>query len=459
MQAPEAQAAGKPRTVPVWRALPRALRDAHQSLVDVGNEAGGEVVRLGLGVSSPYLVTHPDHVQQVLQERAANYLRGDDTALWRSVRQLVGDGILSEGDTWRNSRRTLAPLFRPARINPLVDTMAEAIDGATGRLDKAAEAGTVVDIGAELSRLVCAAIMRVFFANRLGVDDALRIMAAQESIVTAMAPRLLAPVVPWWVPMPGDRRFHRAVQTIDDILLPVLRKALDEPGSGDDVLSTLARARNDGQPLTERQMRDDLVSMVAVTTETSYVALTWLWPVLATHEDVAHRLYAEIEDVVGAGPVRADHLPQLTYTRMVLDELLRLFPAGWIVPRRAVGADVLGGVRIDKGSTVILSPYATHRMEAFWGSDAESFDPERFTPERVAARHRYAYYPFGLGIHRCLGEGLFQLEAQLIVATLVSKYRFTLTEPTVPGIRVAASLRPRRRVELTLTRRESAVAR
>ncbi|MFV2102696.1 cytochrome P450 [Micromonospora sp. LOL_024] len=459
METPEARAVGKPRKVPVWKALPSALRDAHQSLVDVGNAADGEVVRLGLGISSPYLVTHPDHVQQVLQERAGNYLRGDNTALWRSVRRLVGDGILSEGETWAASRKTLAPLFRPARIKSLVDTMAEAVDGATDRLDRAAEDGTVVDIGSELSRLVCAAIMRVFFADRLNVDEALRIMAAQESIVTAMAPRLLAPVVPWWVPMPGDRRFHRAVQEIDGILLPVLRQALRQPGTEGDVLSTLARASRDGQPLTEQQMRDDLVSMVAVTTETSYAALTWLWPVLATHEHVTRRLYAEIDDVVGAGPVRANHLPQLSYTRMVLDELLRLFPAGWIVPRRAAGPDVLGGVRIDRGATVILSPYATHRMKVFWGPDAETFDPERFAPERTEQRHRSAYYPFGLGIHRCLGEQLFQLEAQLIVATLISRYRFALTEPSVPGIRVAASLRPRRRVELTLTGRVPSVAR
>ncbi|WP_431729925.1 cytochrome P450 [Verrucosispora sp. TAA-831] len=445
--------------MPVWRALPRALRDAHQSLVDVANAADGEVVRIGLGVSNPYLVTHPDHVQQVLQERSDLYLRGDDTALWRSVRRLVGDGILSEGESWKVSRKTLAPLFRPARINPLVDTMAEAIDSATGRLDEAAASGAIVDIGDELSRLVCAAIMRVFFADRLSVDEALRIMAAQDSIVTAMAPRLLAPAMPWWVPMPGDKQFLRGVQTIDDILLPVLRRALDDSGTGEDVLSTLARARRDGHPLTERQMRDDLVSMVAVTTETSYAALTWLWPVLATHDHVARRLYAEIDDVVGDGPVRADHLPQLTYTQMVLSELLRLFPAGWIVPRRAAGPDTLGGVRIGKGATVILSPLATHRLGAFWGTDATTFDPERFAPERAQGRHRYAYYPFGLGIHRCLGEHLFQMEAQLIVATLLSKYRFTLTEPTVPGIRVAASLRPQRRVELTLARRETAVAR
>jgi cytochrome P450 len=267
-------------------------------------------------------------------------------------------------------------------------------------------------------------------------------------------PRLVAPFMPWWVRLPGDRRFHAAVKSIDDIMLPVLREAVRRPGDGDDVLSTLARARTaDGRPLSEKQMRDDLVSMVAVTTETTHAQLTWLWPVLANHPDVAGRLQAEIDRVVGTGPVRAEHLPELTYTRMVLEELLRLYPAGWIVPRRATAPDVLGGVRIDRGATVVLSPYATHRMSALWGPTAEAFDPERFAPERRAAegRHRYAYYPFGGGRHRCLGEHLFNLEAILIVATLLSRFRFTLTDPSIPGTRVAASLRPARRVETTLT--------
>ncbi|MEV0808222.1 cytochrome P450 [Micromonospora sp. NPDC050200] len=439
--------------MPVWKALPRAIRDAHQALVDAGNWSGGDVVRLGLGVSRPYLVTHPDHVQQVLQERAAIYPRGDDTALWRSVRKLVGDGILAEGETWAASRKTLAPMFRPTRIAALVDTMAAAIAEAVDHLDEAAATGTPIDVGTELSRIVCSAAMRVFLADRVSVNDALRIMAAQETIVTAMAPRLLAPFMPWWVPMPGDRRFHAAVQTIDDILLPVLRESLRHPGDGDDVLSTLARARTpDARALSEKQMRDDLVSMVAVTTETSYVALTWLWPVLANNPAVAKQLYEEIEQVVGTGPVRAEHLPQLTYTTMVLEELLRLFPSGWIVPRRAAAADVLGGVRIDKGSTIILSPYATQRMAAFWGPTADVFDPERFAPGRAAAegRHRYAHYPFGIGMHRCLGEHLFNLEALLIVATLLSRFRFAMADPSIPPTRVAASLRPGRRVEMTL---------
>ncbi|MDM4719181.1 cytochrome P450 [Micromonospora sp. WMMA1363] len=439
--------------MPAWRALPSVLRDAHRTFVDVGNWSNGDVVRIGLGVSRPYLVTNPAHVHEVLQQKAAIYPRGDDTAMWRSVRKFVGDGILAEGATWAASRRTLAPLFRPTRINAMVDAMADAIAVAVDELDASAATAIPIDVGRELSRIVCGVITRTFFAGRITVEQALTIMAAQETIVTAMAPRILAPFVPWWLPMPGDRRFRDAVRAIDDILLPVLRGALREPGDGDDLLSALARGRTeDGDPLSEKQMRDDLVSMVAVATETSYVALTWLWPVLANHPDVASKLYDEIERVVGAGPVRADHLPALTYTKMVLEELLRLYPAGWFVPRRAAADDVLGGVRIDKGATVILSPYATQRMTAWWGPTAELFDPERFAPGRAAGgeRHRYAHYPFGVGMHRCLGEHLFNLEAVLIVATLLNRFRFTVTDPSIPRIKVAGSLRPARRVEMIL---------
>ncbi|MEU7802597.1 cytochrome P450 [Micromonospora arborensis] len=452
----------KARSVPARKALPRLIRSTHQTLVDIANWSDGDVVRLGLGVTSAYLVTNPADIQQVLHEKADIYPRGDDTALWRSVRKLVGDGILAEGDTWTASRKTLAPMFRQVRINALIDTMADAIGNSVDRLDEAASAGTPIDVGAELSRMVSSAIMRVFFADRVAVDDALRIMAAQEVIVTSMAPRLLAPFVPWWIRMPGDRRFHAAVASIDDILLPVLRGAIEQPGDGDDVLSTLARARTpDGQPLSEKRMRDDLVSMVAVTTETTYVVLTWLWPILANHSDITSRLYDEVDQVVGAGPVQAEHLPHLTYTKMVVEELLRLYPAGWIVPRRAAAADVLGGVRIAEGATIVLSPYATHRMSALWGPTAEVFDPERFAPGRAdkEGRPRYAYYPFGGGKHSCIGEHLFNLEAVLIVATLLSRFRFTLTNPSIPGTRVAASLRPARGVEMILTPLERSAAR
>jgi cytochrome P450 len=257
--------------------------------------------------------------------------------------------------------------------------------------------------------------------------------------------------VPLSVPMPGDRRFRRAVRTVDDVVLPVIRAARTDPGGGDDVIATLWRGgAGPGPGPDEQQVRNDTVAMVAVTTETTVNVLTWLWPHLAGTPQVAERLYAEIDREVGQGPVRREHLGRLTYTRMVLDELLRLYPIGWLTPRQARETDVLDGTTIEAGATMLISPLITQRMSAYWDRP-EVFDPDRFTPEKVRARHRYAHFPFGGGPHQCLGMHLFYLEAQLIVATILSRYRFRLHSNGVPGVRLAAALRPRERVELTLT--------
>src|SRR5688500_14578965 len=176
-------------------------------------------------------------------------------------------------------------------------------------------------------------------------------------------------------------------------MAPVVREARGRPHDGDDILSALCRASGpDGGELTERQVRDDLVSMFVTANETTSVALTWLFPVLQAHPQVAVRLYEEIGRVVGDGPVQPSHMAELRYTQAVLDELLRLYPAAWIFPRHVVRPDVVGGAPIAAGSTVLVSPFVTHRMEAYW-ERPHAFAPERFLAGRQARLHRYAYYP------------------------------------------------------------------
>jgi enediyne biosynthesis protein E7 len=400
-------------------------------------------------------VTNPAHVQHVLRDNAGNYVRDGEGMLWGSVKRLFGEGIMSEGQVWQASRRTLQPLFTARRVDAMVDGMADEIGRAADDLP----VNKPLDINVELSRMVCRAIMRVLFDNKVTVDEALRIVRAQNSIATAIVARLLVPFVPNAIPMPGDRAFREGVQVIDDVLLPVVRRARDEPDGGDDIISTLSRAKTpDGGDLDERQVRNDTVAMFATATETSYGLLTYLWPLLEAHPDVATRLYAEIDEVVGnATPTRA-HLGRLNYTRMVLEELLRLYPVGWLIPRVATEDDTIDGVRIPKGAAILISPYITQRMDASWERPTE-FDPERFAPDRAERRHRYAHYPFGGGPHQCLGQYLFYLEAELIIATMLSRFRFRLNSVGVPTTQVAASLRPKEKVELTLTPRARVSAR
>lgn len=441
----------RPGSVPLHRVLPGLIRDPAKALVEFGERSRGEVVKLNLGSFRPYLVTRPEHLQHVLRERADNYVRAGDGLQWRPLKRLFGEGILSDGKFWSTSRNILQPLFTARRIDGLIDKMAEAIGEAVDELETPARAGQPVDIGAEQARIVCQAVMRLFFADKISIPDAMRIMEAQDAVASSVMSRIIVPWAPLALPMPGDRTFRRAVRAIDDVLLPIVRASRQTAETdGDDIISTLWRARTeDGRQLDEQQVRNDTVAMVATTTETTISVLTWLWPHIEKNPEVAARLYEEIDRVVGTERVRRSHLQELRYTRQVLDELLRLYPIGWLFPRQAVATDVVGGVRIEAGSTIVVSPLITHRMPTFWDRP-EVFDPDRFAPDQVRSRHRYAHFPFGGGPHQCLGMHLFYLEAQLIVATVLSRFRFQLRNPVVPGIRVAAALRPRERVELTL---------
>jgi cytochrome P450 len=195
--------------------------------------------------------------------------------------------------------------------------------------------------------------------------------------------------------------------------------------------------------------------MFVAGTETTALALTWVWLLLDAHPSVAARLRDEVEHVVGRATPGAAHLDGLGYTRMVLQETLRLYPVGWLVPRTVAEPDVIGGVPLRRGATVLVSPYLTHRLPRLW-PEPSTFDPERFATGHGVRRHRFAYYPFGGGVHQCLGSHFFMVEAQLIVASLISRYRPTLvgsplTGPGPVAARVSATLRPRRRVAMTLT--------
>ncbi|PZF93510.1 cytochrome P450 [Micromonospora endophytica] len=438
-------------SIPLRHVVPSLMRDPARALVEFGDRSGGEVVKLNLGSFRPYLITHPDHLQRVLREKSGNYVRAGDGLQWRPLKRLFGEGILSDGEYWTNSRQILQPLFTARRIDGLVDRLAVAIEEAIDELAEPARTGQPVDMGTVQAEIVCSAIMRVFFDNKITVPDAMRIMEAQDAIAWSVMPRIMVPWAPNYAPMPGDRTFRRAVQLIDDLLLPTVRAARDTAHEGaDDIISTLWRGRTeDGGRLDERQVRNDTVAMVATTTETTISVLTWLWPHIEQDPTVATRLYEELDRVVGDQPVRREHLRELRYLRQVLDELLRLYPIGWLFPRRAVEEDVIGGVRIPAGATLVVSPLITQRMSMFWDRP-EVFDPDRFSPEASRGRPKYAHFPFGGGPHQCLGMHLFYLEATLIVATLLSRFRFRLRRSGVPGIKVAAALRPLDRVEVTL---------
>lgn len=443
--------ARKVHRIPIHRTLPALARNPLRAFEEIGRETEGAVVRLDLGLHRPYLVSRPEDMQHVLRDRADNYVR--DGMLWKPLRRLFGRGLGMDGPDWARSRQLMLPVFSARNVATIMGELTAALTDAIDELDRYARDGEAIDTRVEMTRIIHRALIRVFIGDGMSTADADRLGHAVTAGFTSIGPRLLLPFVPDSVPLPGDAAFMRAVRLADSIVTPLVRQRQRDGATGNDLVSLLCRARDEnGDPIDEELVRNDVVAMFAGASETSAVTLTWLWVLLDQHPEVAARLYDEVDRVVGDGKPGPDHVPKLVYTKQVLQELLRLYPVGWIIPRTAREADVIDGVEIPAGSTVLVSPYLTHRMERYWERPYD-FDPERFGPERSGRRVPSSYVPFGLGAHQCLGSHFFMVEAQLIVAIMLSRYRVHVrgSAPVVP--QAAATLRPRGRVEVMLSYR------
>ncbi|WP_327000424.1 cytochrome P450 [Dactylosporangium sp. NBC_01737] len=438
-------------SIPVYRGPARFARDPLGQLEAISARAEGAIVRLNLGFFRPFLVTRPDDVQHILSGNAGRYVR--EGMLWQPVRRLTGNGISGDGPQWKASREVLRPMFAARHVAALTQTLADTVNEAVDGLDEHATTGRPFDLVKAMTRVADLALGRAFFGGGIPSADGERLGQAVATAFTSLTARMLLPFAPSWAPLPGDRAFRRAVRTVDEVVYPLVAQRRLQ-SDGDDVVAMLCQVRDGaGQPLDDRRIRDDVVGMYVAGTETTAVALTWLWVALDADPAVAERLRAEVERVVGGERPAAKHLPELRYTRMVIQEVLRLYPSGWFLPRTVLESDVVGGVRLPAGSTVLLSPYLTHRMPSLW-ERPHVFDPERFAPERAGARHRFAYLPFAGGPHQCLGSQLFMAEAQLVVAAMLSRYRPRLRDDGPVRPRAAVTLRPSRRLAMTITRGE-----
>lgn len=448
MSTSEATPLRKVTTLPLHHTLLRMRHSPLRAFEEIGRESGGDIVRLNLGLFRPYLVTRPDHVEYVLREHPEDYRR--EGLMWKPLRRLVGDGIVAEGETWASRRAIFHKMFSGRHINSIMDEMAKAIFEGAEDLGRRAGSGTPVDATVEMTRIVQRAVIRVFFGNKITLSQGDVLAEAITTAVTRMAPRLLLPFMPHSVPLPGDRAFTRAVKIVDEIAYPIVRESRLAGSTGDDVVSLLLAARDEhGRSLTDKEVRDDLVAMFLAASETTSVALTWLFVVLDAHPDVARRIYDEIDRVVGTDVPGRQHLNDLSYTKMVLQEMLRLYPTGWLIPRTVAKDDVLDGIAVKKGSTILISPYLTHRRPEVWNRP-EVFDPERFGPGTDTKWHRLAYLAFGGGPHACLGTALFFAEAQLIASALFTRFRPVLQKPVDVEPRVALTLRPRHAIKVVL---------
>lgn len=399
----------------------------------------GDLCRFKLGPKAIYFVNRPEHIRHILLDNHSGYRKSEGI---QRLRPLIGNGIVAlELPEWRRSRKILQPVFQRARVQALAPLFADATETMLDRWFEAPN--TPFSLRDEMMRLTLSVVGRALFdADLTGTLDDVG-HAFTDALDHVMA-RIQAPVpVPLWVPTPSNRRFERARALVDRTVYGIIAERRDrlEPGPND-LLGMMLDIREDGAPLSDEHLRDEVATLLLAGHDTTAYALTWTLYLLARNPRAHRRVLKEVHDMLGDQLPTAAHLEDLPFLEQVVQESLRLYPPSWGLARVPVRDDQVGGHTLPAGAMVLMSPYVLHRHPEYW-DDPEAFRPERFTDDAVRSR---AYLPFGVGPRTCLGQHFATLELRLVLATILRRARVELVDREPVPVRAGITLQPERAV-------------
>jgi cytochrome P450 len=402
----------------------RILRDMKRDILGTLERAHrqhGDLVLLEAGPrglrSRIHACFHPDAVRRVMATEADRYRK--ENRFYRELRWALGDGLLnSQDERWKRQRRFIQPLFTRKRIAGYAERMGAEAESLSAHLHAAARGGRPVDLHAEMSRVTLRIVGRLLFGA--DVERAVPVVAYAFPVLGEYARlRSYNPLPPprnW--PLRSNRRAAAAQAAVYGVCDDLIAERRASGATGDDLMGLLIAARDGDEALDDTEIRDQVLIFLLAGHDTTAIALTFALHLLGQHREAQERVRAEVAEVTGDRTPGAADVERLTYTTMVLKEAMRLYPPAWAVGRRVADGDEIGGYTIPPGGDVMVSPWVTHRHPEFWDAPLR-FDPERFTPEAEAERHRHAYFPFGAGPRACIGQYFSMLEAAILLAVIV----------------------------------------
>lgn len=391
----------------------------------------GDIVEMRILGEPWFLLNHPDDIEAALVKHAKTMGRDAYIII---LQRALGLGLLTnEGASWKRQRKLMAGAFTPRRIASYGDTMVAVTDRELGSWRD----GEELRLHDEMSRITMEVVASVLFGASVG-QEGVEIVSRSLEVLNeyfANSPEAMLKV-PAWVPTPRNRRVTKAIAAIDELIFSIIAERRESGEERDDLLGTLLAAQDeDGSAMTDQQLRDEAVTLFLADHETTALLLAHAFYLLSKHPDVERRLRSEIDEVLGGRLPTAKDVKGLPYLERVLKETMRLYPPAWTTGREVLEDVELSGVKIPKGAQVLTSQWVVHRDPRFF-PNPEGFDPDRWTPEFTKALPRFAFFPFGGGPRVCIGNHFAMMEATLITAAIMQRFRVHLA----PGQRL--ELRP-----------------
>ncbi len=409
----------------------------------------GDIVYFKLGSEQVYFINHPDYIKDVLVTNNRNFTKSRGLEM---SKLFLGEGLLtSEGEFHLRQRRLVQPAFHRQRINAYARVMSEY----AARISDRWQDGATLDVSKEMMRLTLAIVGKTLFDADVE-SEATDVGEALTEIIELFT-RLLLPFASLLrrLPLPANRRFKRSAQRLDSIIYRMIDERRASGDDRGDLLSMLLLAQDeegDGTGMTDKQVRDEAMTLFIAGHETTANALTWTWFLLSQNPEAEAEFHREIDQTLGGRIPTVEDAPRLPYTEMVLSESMRLYPPAWAIGRRAIEEYEIAGYKAPARAIVFMSPYVMHHNERYY-PDPFRFDPKRWTPEAKEARPKFSYFPFGGGPRVCIGESFAWMEGVLALAAIGRKWRLRLAPSHKVEPQPIITLRPKHGMRMTVERR------
>jgi cytochrome P450 len=428
--------------------LPEFARDPLRFITRL-QQAYGDVAAFSLLGTKGILISHPNDIEQVLQQTGTRYGKGFSSY---ALRLVLGNGLVrSEGDLWKRQRKLAAPAFHHQAIKQYAEQMASYAQDMAHTWPKDA----VRDVHQDMMTLTQRIIMKVLFDVDV-LDNASEASQAFNAMMQGIGAEMngLDALLPPFIVTPSRRQMAKGVAYINTLVLDIIEQRRAQGSVKHDLLTMLMEARDEaGQPMSTTQLLDEIRSLYLAGHETTATTLSWTWYLLSRNPAAYASLEAELEEVLAGRAVTADDMPRLAYCNAVIKEALRCYPVAWLTARTALEDVEIGGYPVPKGTAIWLSPWIVHH-DARWFAEPDSFVPERWLKDKAEQPRRESYIPFGGGPHICIGNGLAMLESVLLLATLLRHHRIAVL-PTHPvEIGLAGTLRPKHGLRANIQRRQ-----